>query len=315
MENLTVSAFDFDNMVQEVGVDPFAAQTNKYAEDDRFYKLKKDKDGNGGAVIRFLPDKHKNMIMQVNKINTTIEKNGKKRFVNELSPITIGAACPFQEEWARLWNAGDKEGAKKFSRAIRYYANIKVIKDPAAPENEGKIFLLDMSGTLKDKIQKIVSPSQADKDLGAVAKQLFNPMKGNSFRLVARKGTNGITNYDSSDAIAEETAIYDSIEAAFADIRDNAHDLSDFKKPETYLSYEKLQEKLRWVTFSDASQTPAVQTVAAVSAQTEINAATNTTTATNTTNTVAVSTPNEQVSAPAQEQKSQSLDDLLQGLV
>jgi hypothetical protein len=137
-------------------------------------------------------------------------------------------------------------------------------------------------------------------------------MKGNSFRLVARKGTNGITNYDSSDAIAEETAIYDSIEAAFADIRDNAHDLSDFKKPETYLSYEKLQEKLRWVTFSDASQTPAVQTVAAVSAQTEINAATSTT--------ATVSTPVEQISVPvqtesAQEQKSQSLDDMLQGLI
>ena len=113
MENLTVNSFDFDNMVQEVGQDPFAASSNKYAEDDRFYKLAKDKEGNGGAVIRFLPDRNKNMIMQVNKINTTIEKNGKKRFVNELSPQTIGLPCPFQEEWSRLWNLGQKDESKK----------------------------------------------------------------------------------------------------------------------------------------------------------------------------------------------------------
>ena len=84
-----------------------------------------------------------------------IEKNGKKRFVNELSPATIGAPCPFQEKWQELWNLGQKDESKKFGRGVRYYTNIKVIKDPANPANEGKIFLLDMSGTMKDKIQKI----------------------------------------------------------------------------------------------------------------------------------------------------------------
>lgn len=307
MENLTVNSFDFDNIVSEIGKDPFAANADKYAEDERFYKLVKDKEGNGGAVIRFLPDRNKNMIQQVFKISTTIAKNGKKRFVNELSPATIGLPCPFQEEWQRLWNAGDKEEAKKFGRAIRYYANIKVIKDPANPANEGKIFILDMSGTLKDKIQKLVNPSQADKDLGAVAKQLFNPIKGNSFRLVARKGTNGIINYDSSDAIADENTIYNTVEEAFKDITENTHDLNEFRNPETFLSYEKLQEKLRWVTFADSTN-PAnnVVSVASVapttSTQTELNAA---------------PVQPEQPVQPtqAQEVKTQSLDDMLAGLV
>ena len=318
MENLTVNSFDFDNMVQEVGQDPFAASSNKYAEDDRFYKLTKDKEGNGGAVIRFLPDRNKNMIMQVNKINTTIEKNGKKRFVNELSPQTIGLPCPFQEEWARLWNLGQKDESKKFGRAIRYYANIKVIKDPLNPANEGKIFLLDMSGTLKDKIQKLVSPSQADKDLGAAAKQLFNPIKGNSFRLVCRKGTNGIPSYDSSDAVAEENSIYNSMEEAFEDIKNNTHDLNDFKKPETYLSYEKLQDKLRWVTFTEATQTQNVQVVPAAGT-TELNAANtavaNTTVAPSATaQTTTVETP-VQNTQPAQQSQTQSLDKMLEGLI
>lgn len=305
---LNVNSFDFDNIVSEIGKDPFAAQSDKYAEDERFYKLKKDKDGNGGAVIRFLPDKNKNMIIQVNKINTTVEKNGKKRFVNELSPTTISLPCPFQEEWQRLWNAGQKEESKRFGRAVRYYANIKVIKDPQAPENEGKIFLLDMSGTLKDKIQKLVSPSQADKDLGAIPKQLFNPVKGNSFRLVARKGTNGITNYDSSDAVADETSIYNNVEEAFADIRDNTYDLNEFRNPATYLSYEKLQDKLKWVTFAETPKVAEVQSV--TTQQTEINAASQTVENVQTAQTVETVQP-----STTQEQKSQSLDAMLEGLI
>lgn len=307
MTELTVNSFDFDSMVSEIGKDPFAAQSDKYAEDNRFYKLGKDKEGNGGAIIRFLPDAHKNMIQQVYKINTTIEKNGKKRFVNELSPNTIGSPCPFQEKWQELWNAGEKEESKKFGRAIRYYANIKVIKDPANPVNEGKIFLLDMSGTLKDKIQKLVNPSQADKDLGAVAKQLFNPIKGNSFRLVARKGANGITNYDSSDAIAEENGIYGTPQEAFDDITKNTFDLSDFRKPETFLPYEKLVEKIRWVTFADAVNAPTVAVAKVESAQSELNANVQTT------QTVAVETP---VSQPAQASSpTQDLDAMLAGLI
>lgn len=314
MENLTAAAFDFDSMVSEIGKDPFAASSDKYAEDTRFYKLTKDKEGNGGAVIRFLPDRNRNMIQQVYKINTTIEKNGKKRFVNELSPNTIGAPCPFQEEWQRLWNLGEKEESKKFGRAVRFYTNIKVIKDPANPANEGKIFLLDMSGTMKDKIQKIVNPSQADRDLGQAPKELFNPIKGNSFRLISKKGSNGMINYDSSEAIADVTSIYESVEAAFADIRDNTHDLSEFKKPETFLPYEKLQEKLRWVTFADASQVATVQTV-----QSPTTIDTNELIAANTIPVQEVQpVQTVQTVAPVQtvqETKQQSVEDLLQGLI
>lgn len=318
MENLTASSFDFDSIVQEIGKDPFAQQTERFAEDKRFYKLTKDKDGNGGAVIRFLPDKNRNLIQQVNKINTTISKNGKKRFVNELSPTTIGLPCPFQEEWARLWNAGQKEESKSFGRTVRYYANIKVIKDPNNKANEGQIFLLDMSGTLKDKIQKLLNPSQTDRDLGANAYELFNPLKGNSFRLVIKNGTNGIPTYDSSDVIATEDSIYNSVEEALEDIKNNTHDLNEFRKPESFLSYDKLQEKLKWVTFADI-QTAPVQ-VAAVSANIGAAAQTpNTTDALNTpsiqeVNSAPVETPTQTAEQPVQDQ-SQSLDKMLEGLL
>lgn len=262
-----VSMFNFDSMKEAVGVDPFAAKANKFEEDTRFYKLAKDKEGNGGALIRFLPDSEKGMMKTVYKINTTIEKNGKKRFVSEFSPTTIGKPCPFQEEWQRLWNLGDKVNSKLYGRSTKYLANIKVIKDPANPENEGKIFLLEMSGSLKDKIQNAVDPSVQDRSLGKQPKEMFNPLRGNSFMLVAKRGANGQINYDSSEVVNDVTSVYESVEAALADIQNNTHKLSDFDKETGYLSYEKLQEKMKYVTFDgDAGAQPAVAQVAAVQA-------------------------------------------------
>lgn len=261
-----VSMFNFDSMKESVGVDPFAAKSNKYEEDNRFYKLAKDKDGSGGALIRFLPDSENGLVKSVYKINTTIEKNTKKRFVSEFSPTTIGLPCPFQEEWQRLWNEGDKEGAKRYGRSTKYIANIKVIKDPLTPENEGKIFLLEMSGALKDKIQNAVDPSKKDRDLGAAPKEMFNPLRGNSFRLVAKRGANGQIAYDSSEVVNDVTSVYNSVEEALNDIKENTYKLSIFDNAEGYLSYDKLQDKLKYVTNSGSDTSVAqVATVASVS--------------------------------------------------
>jgi hypothetical protein len=306
---IDASAFNFDAMKEAVGVDPFAQETNRYAEDNRFYKLTKDKNGNGAALIRFLPDSEKGMIQKLFKINTTIVKNGKKRFVSEFSPSSIGQPCPFQEEWQKLWNAGDKDGARQFGRGIKYIANIKVLKDPANPENEGKIFLYEMSGAMKDKIQAAVDPSEQDRALGAEPKQLFNPLQGNSFRLVAKRGANGQINYDSSEVINEVSSIYDTVEAALEDIKANSYKLSDLLKPESFMTYEKLQDKMRWVTFSDVEQvTPAAPLAAEAAVAAPV---------------AAEVTPAPEVAAapaaPAEEPKpaaqSTNLDDLLNGLV
>jgi len=245
------SAFDFNALKEAVGADPFAKQSNKFARDERFYVLQKDKDGNGAALIRFLPDSEKRMIIQINKINTTIIKNDKKRFVSEYTPSTIGLPCPFQEKWQELWNAGDKEGAKTYSRGIRYVTNIKILKDPANPENEGKIFLYEMSGAVNSKLEKALKPSESDIALGKTPKQLFNPIKGNSFRLVAQRGANGQINYDASEVVSEETGIYNSVEEAIDDIKNNTYKLSDLLKPESFLSYDELVKKMKYVTFSD----------------------------------------------------------------
>jgi len=248
---MDASAFNFDSMKEAMGTDPFADANKKFVKDERFYTLSKNKDGDGAALIRFLPDSESAIIKQMFKINTTIIKNDKKRFVSEFSPSTIGLPCPFQEAWQDLWNTDKKEEAKVFGRAIRYISNIMVIKDPANPENEGKVFLYDYSGKMKDKIEAALRPSQQDRDLGATPKELFNPVQGNSFRLVAKKGANTQINYDSSEIINEVTSVFDSAEEAFAFIKAHTYTLSDLTKPEAFMSYDDLVKKKEWVTWSD----------------------------------------------------------------
>ena len=336
---IDASAFNFDAMKQEVGVDPFAAPKggSKYTKDERFYTLAKDKDGNGAALIRFLFDSEKAMIQTMYKINTTIIKNSKKRFVNEFSPSTIGAPCPFQEKWQDLWNEGKKEnvldtngqiveyGSKSFGRATRYVTNILVLKDPTNPENEGKVFLYELSGAMKTKIEQALSPSDQDRALGAQPKELFNPIAGNSFRLVAKKGSNGQINYDSSEVVNEVTAAFATPELALDAINTKTHKLSGLLLPESFMTYDELVKKLEWVTFSDnKTQTQPLQaTVAPVTTPTtDVQAATAAvTTPTTTATTASVQTEAAATTAPVQTAtvtaapaQAASLDDLLNGI-
>lgn len=300
---IDANVWNFDAMKEAIGADPFADTTTKYGPDERFYTLTKDKSGNGAALIRFIPDAENKMIQKVFKINTTLFKKfddgtSKKRFVSEFSPTTIGLPDPFQEKWQELYNAGNKEEAKLYSRGTRYITTIKVLKDPAKPENEGKIFWYEISATMKDKIQAAVNPSEQDRALGAVPKELFNPLKGNSFRLVAKIGANGLTNYDSSEVVNDITSIYNSPEEAFEEIKNNPLKLSAFLDSSFYPSYETLQNKMRWVTFQDAevdSKPVEVQTPQKVEPEV-----------------VAVSTP---VEAKTEASKSNSLEDMLKELV
>ena len=281
----TANAFDFGALKDAVGIDPFAKQTNRFPKDERFYTLQKDKNGNGAALIRFLPDSERRMIIQMQKIGTTIIKNGKKRFVNKFTPATIGLPCPFQEKWQELWNQGIKEdikdsngnvvqyGARTFSRGLKYVTNIKILKDPANPENEGKIFLYEMSGAMNSKLEKALTPSESDISLGKTPKQLFNPVKGNSFRLVAQMGSNNQINYDASEVVAEETNAYTSIDEAVKDINENTYKLSDLLKPESFDSYDDLVKEFKRVTFAEMDKTPTPATPVAQAVATPAPAA------------------------------------------
>ena len=73
----------------------------------------------------------------------------------ENSLTTIGGKDPIGELNRELWNSGneaDKETVRKQKRKLSFYANIYVVKDPANPQNEGKVFLYKFGKKIFDKI-------------------------------------------------------------------------------------------------------------------------------------------------------------------
>ena len=259
--------FDFDSLTQS-NSDPFEDSTSYVSEvDTRFYTLPKNKDGSGEAIICFIPDQNQKIFKKVFKFNISNFVSGKKRFANYFSPTTIGLPDPVQERWQKLWNDGLKDEAKKFSRTIRYITNIKVIKDPLNPENDGKIFLYEMSQSLKEKIKHAVELSEMDKQLNRPRKEIFNPTKGWLMKLTCKKAVNGFTTYDDSeffnvspdDPRMADLIPYKDAQSAIDDIKANAHPLDWFDKAENYKTYDELKEKLEWVYPSDTSAAVSVK--------------------------------------------------------
>lgn len=254
---MDIQSFDFDKLASSQE-QAFGEKKSDFG-DDRFYKLKRDENGNGAAIIRFLPDPNMKLMQQIFRINVNNQKGAERRWVSELSPQNINQPDPFHKAWADLWQAGKKEEARMFARQTRFYTNILVIKDPANPANEGKVFLLDLSQSLKLMLENAMFPSEADRALGAEPKALFNPLQGHNFKLVSSKAATGFITYEKSSVMDPVTSVFDSKEEAVTFIKENCYPLDDFLKPEAYKSYEELQEKLNYVMFRD---TPATTTAA-----------------------------------------------------
>ena len=60
---MDIQSFDFDNLASNPA-DVFGEKKTDGA-DNRFYKLKRDENGNGAAIIRFLPDPNLKMLQQI----------------------------------------------------------------------------------------------------------------------------------------------------------------------------------------------------------------------------------------------------------
>jgi len=240
---------DWESLEKNLGANVNSGGKKSY-EDDRFWKLSRDENDNGGAIIRLLPDPNGTPFIQ--RYNHAFQSfdnvNKKKRWYINISPETIGESCPASQLWSALYNIGTEEGkkeAKKFSRKIKFMANIKVIKDPANPQNEGKIFLWEFGTKLKDKFMAALQPSESEIAMGEEPKQLFNPLTGCNIKLKIAKVA-GFLNYDATEIMAP-SSIYSDAEEAKADIIENAHKLDEFMKPEAFETYEELKSKMKYV--------------------------------------------------------------------
>ena len=209
--------------------------------DDRLWKLECDKSGNGYAVIRFLPAPEGEDLPFVKLYSHAFQGPGGWYIENSLT--TLGQKDHVSEYNTMLWNNGTdagKEAARKQKRKLTYVANIYVVKDPANPENEGKVFLYKFGKKIFDKLTAAMQPEFEDEE----AIDPFDFWGGANFKLKA-KNVAGYRNYDSSE-FARPDALLDDDDAMEA-IWKRQYSLAELVAADQFKDYETLKKRLDYV--------------------------------------------------------------------
>jgi len=250
MNELNFDNFNWDEL--ENNLDDDVKGGKKSFIDDRYWKLSTDENGSGGAIIKLLIDKEQVAFTKVYKhaIQSYDGVNKKKRWYINTSPSTVGLPCPASEIWAMIKaenNEQSKEELGSFRRQIKFVTNIKVIKDPANPENEGKIFLWEFGKKIKDKFDSALKPSETERQMGEEPKQLYDPTQNWVVKVKQKKGEGGFPNYDDTTVDMYPEALYKDREEIKKDILEKTYTLSDLRKPEAFRPYEELKSSLKYV--------------------------------------------------------------------
>ena len=209
--------------------------------DERFWKPEMDKTGVGSAVIRFLPAPDGEDLPWVKLYSHAFQGPGGWYIENSLT--TLGQKDPISEHNRELWNTGteaNKEIVRKQKRKLSYYSNIYVVKDPAHPENEGKVFLFKFGKKIFDKILNAMQPEFEDEEP-------INPFDfwgGANFRLKIRK-VEGYWNYDKSEFDSPSALLDD--DDALETLWKKEYSLAAIIAPDQFKSYEDLEKRLKYV--------------------------------------------------------------------
>ncbi len=212
--------------------------SNERSGDDRLWKPATDKAGNGYAVIRFLPAPDGEDIPFVRIWDHGFQGVG--GWYIEKSLTTHGKDDPVTEYNSTLWNTGldsDKEIARKQKRRLSYYSNIYVVKDPANPENEGKVFLYKYGKKIFDKLNDLMNPSFEDEK----PVNPFDLWTGANFKLKIRK-VEGYPNYDKSEF--DTAGPLSDNDEELEMIYKREYSLQELLDPKHFKSYDELKAKL-----------------------------------------------------------------------
>ena len=216
-------------------------KNNGASGDERTWKLDVDKSGNGYAVIRFLPAPEGEDLPFVKLYSHAFQGPGGWYIENSLT--TLGQKDPVSEYNTQLWNNGTdagKETARKQKRKLTYMSNIYVVKDPANPENEGKVFLFKYGKKIFDKLTAAMQPEFEDEE----AIDPFDFWQGANFKLKA-KNVAGYRNYDSSEFAAVSPLLDD--DDALEALWKKQFSLAEIVAPEQFKTYEELKQRLEYV--------------------------------------------------------------------
>lgn len=228
--------------------------TSKSNDDDRFWKPEVDKMGNGSATIRFLPAPVGEDMPFVRVWDHGFQGPSGKWYI-EKSLTTIGQDDPVAQYNSELWNISDDDNsptrkqARAQKRRLHFTSNILVVRDPANPANEGRVFLYQYGKKIFDKLNDLMNPSFDDE-------KPINPFdlwEGANFKLKIRK-VEGYRNYDKSEF--EAPAPIPGADEDLESIWNKEYGLQEFLDSKNFKSYEELKAKLNTVLGITPSATP-----------------------------------------------------------
>lgn len=222
-----------------------------HEKDARLYYPARDAQGNGMAVIRFLPEKDLNVPFV--RVYSHGFKGPGGKWLIENCPTTLGKdhSCPICEANSEAWRQGEdyyKKHASFRKRKTAFYANILVVSDAKNPENEGKVFLFQFGTKIMDMISGAMNPEFEDE----VPMNAFDLDTGANFKLKIIK-KDGNTNYDKSSFEAP-SAVADGDEEAQEEIWAQEYNLGEFIDPKNFKSFEQLEKKFAEVQNGKVSQ-------------------------------------------------------------
>ena len=186
------SRMDFNNTVLKAQ----EKKNGNYGDGYDYWKLEVDKEkGTGSAVIRFLPPKDSELPYAKVYSHFFRGDDGKWCIIDRC-PTTYGEDCPVCSANSTLWKSGEEEKARNRKRRTNYVFNIYVVKDPANPDNEGKVFLYKSGPAIFNMITESMTP-QFD---GEEPKKPFDIYEGHNFNLRVRSDASrgGLASYDKS---------------------------------------------------------------------------------------------------------------------
>ena len=220
---------------------------NQGKEDPTFWKPKRDKAGNGLAIIRFLPAPAGEPSPTVRIYSRSFQGPTGKWYI-ENDRTSLGEDDPVNdfnrslvgtEKYENL-PAKIKEQLSAQKRKTKFISNIYVIKDSNNPENEGKVFRYEYGKFIRGLIDEKMNPEfEGD--------ERFNPFdlwEGAALKLKITT-QDKYPNYKKSewDKVGPLFSSDEEMEAVWK----QAHPLQELIAPNKFKSREELQRKLETV--------------------------------------------------------------------
>lgn len=222
-------------------------KSDKSYSDDRFWSYEMDKTGNAFAIFRFLPRCEGEAVPWV-KVYSHSFKVGNRYYI-ENCPTSIGRNdCPVCQANNVLWDTKIEANeiiARSRKRKLSYISNVLILKDPAKPENEGKVMLYKYGMKVHQKIEAKISPSFE----GEVKIDPFDFWGGCDFKLKIRKLDNQ-ANYDLCE-FDSVRPLFGGDEEKLEKLWKSQYRLVEFINPEQFKSFDDLNKKFLSVLSSN----------------------------------------------------------------